>query len=404
MQRLNEILPTLDLAGTLAFAALSESQGEPLIRGGASCSRIRIQPFGAGGNIRFQAELQCGPKAYHENLEAPELEGKISAWMASFRQLDLFTERGDYRIRDRGAGMVSVVQTPPSKQRKVGAHDRAKERLVGAAQAVPYLVRLGVMDENGTVHPRMQDKFRQINRYLEFLRPAVERLPSGPLRIVDFGSGKAYLTFALHHYISELRPDGVSVVGLDVKEDVVEFCRNVARDLGCAGLRFERGDIADYRPDAAGEEPHMIVSLHACDTATDDALVRGIGWHCPVILAVPCCQHEFFKKLESSAMDAILRHGVSREKQATLVTDASRALMLEAFGYRTDLVEFIDTEHTPKNVLIRAYQRTPTETARIDPALYAEYRAFLDDWGIGRTYLEDQLALRGLLPRDAVQP
>jgi hypothetical protein len=293
---------------------------------------------------------------------------------------------------------VSVSQAPPSKKRKIGGHDRAKERLVGAGQAVPYLVRLGVMDENGTVHPRMQDKFRQINRYLEFLRPAVERLPPGPLRIVDFGSGKAYLTFALHQYISELRPDGVSVVGLDLKDDVVEFCRNVARDLGCAGLRFERGDIAGYRSDTAEDNPHMIVSLHACDTATDDALVRGIEWRCPVILAVPCCQHEFFKQLENSAMDAILRHGVSREKQATLVTDASRALMLGAFGYRSDLVEFIDTEHTPKNVLIRAYQRAPAESARCDPEFYAGYRSFLDAWGIGRTYLEDQLALRGLLP------
>ena len=226
-------------------------------------------------------------------------------------------------------------------------------------------------------------------------------LPKGRLlRIADFGCGKAYLSFALHHYLTELLKLQVNIVGLDLKPDVIQHCSQLAGELACDGLQFTQGDIAEYQPvpvnasDNQNGLPDMIVSLHACDTATDEALAKGIEWGCSVILAVPCCQHEFFDALSNPAMQPIIRHGVAKEKQSTLVTDASRVLMLESFGYRTELVEFIDLEHTPKNVLIRAYRDKPI----FDPLRYAAYRAFLESWGIGRTFLEDSLAAKGLLP------
>jgi SAM-dependent methyltransferase len=403
-------LDSLDLGTCLAQAVATGSRKALVSRGGEPCSRIRIKPMELRGQIIFQAELQCGEKAYHQQIPVEGIRNCLLEWMAGFKQLSLFTDDADYQVLVNRKLDATVARRPPTKARIVAAHDRRKAYLLEDGNPVPFLVSLGIMDAEGRVFRKKHDKFRQVNKYLEFMDHAVAQLPKDRLlRIADFGCGKAYLSFALHHYLTAVLGLQVDVVGLDLKEDVISSCKALAEELSCPGLHFIQGDIADYRPTRTGpvadrssqagsagqdENPDLIVSLHACDTATDEALAKGIQWGCAAILAVPCCQHEFFDALRNPSMQPVIRHGVAREKQSTLVTDASRVLMLEAFGYRTELVEFIDLEHTPKNVLIRAYRDKPG----FDPDRYAAYRAFLDSWGIGRTFLENSLAGKGLLP------
>jgi SAM-dependent methyltransferase len=201
------------------------------------------------------------------------------------------------------------------------------------------------------------DKFRQVNRFLELVDDVVPSLRTeGTLRVVDFGCGKSYLTFAIHHLLTAVRGRDVEIVGLDLKEDVIAACAALAERSSASGLRFERGDIAGFD---AGGEVDLVVSLHACDTATDEALAQAVRWEADAILAVPCCQKEAYRQVESSLLEPVLRHGLAKERFAALVTDTLRAQLLELAGYRAQLVEFIALEHTAKNVLIRAVKAKP---------------------------------------------
>ncbi len=231
------------------------------------------------------------------------------------------------------------------------------------------------MTAAGTVRKPRYDKFRQVNRFLELVDDVLPSLPSGRLRIVDFGSGKSYLTFALHHLLTAVRGREVEIVGLDLKADVVSACEALARKVGAEGLRFEVGNISGYEA-LAGTD--LVVSLHACDTATDDALDRAVRAAVPVILAVPCCQHELLPQLENIALRPLLRHGTLKERFAAEVTDAARAQLLGAVGYDVQVIEFVELEHTPKNVLLRAVWRPGRDRAKA----LAEYRIFAAELGI----------------------
>jgi SAM-dependent methyltransferase len=241
------------------------------------------------------------------------------------------------------------------------------------------------MTEAGQVRAARYHKFRQINRFLELVQDVVSFLPrAGPLRVVDFGCGKSYLTFALHHLLVNVHGREVAMVGLDRRQDVIDDCRRVAQKLGCRGLEFRTGDIAGFEPATAVD---LAVSLHACDTATDDALAQAVRWGCRVILAVPCCQHELAARLDSPALKGLVAHGLLKERFAALATDALRALALEVCGYATQVVEFIDLEHTAKNVLLRAVRRSssaaPAAQARNE---YAELKQLL---GIDRLRVDE---------------
>jgi SAM-dependent methyltransferase len=222
---------------------------------------------------------------------------------------------------------------------------------------VPFLVELGVMSADGRVRKSRYDKFRQVNRFLELVDDGVPSLPSeGTLRVVDFGCGKSYLTFAIHHLLTHVRGREVEIVGLDLKDGVIEACSSLAARSGARGLRFQQGDIAGFD---AQENVDLVVSLHACDTATDEALAQAVRWQAAVILAVPCCQKEAYRQLENGLLEPLLRHGLAKERFASLVTDTLRAQLLELAGYRAQLVEFVPLEHTTKNVLIRAVRGAP---------------------------------------------
>jgi SAM-dependent methyltransferase len=196
-----------------------------------------------------------------------------------------------------------------------------------------------------------------VNRFLELVDDVVPSLRSeGTLRVVDFGCGKSYLTFAIHHLLTEVRGRDVEIVGLDLKADVIEACAAFAQRAGLSGLRFEQGDIASFETGAGVD---LVVSLHACDTATDEALAQAVRWQADAILAVPCCQKEAYGQLESSLLAPLLRHGLAKERFAALITDTLRAQLLELHGYRAQLVELVPLEHTQKNVLIRAVRGAP---------------------------------------------
>ncbi|HWL13207.1 MAG TPA: SAM-dependent methyltransferase, partial [Ureibacillus sp.] len=264
------------------------------------------------------------------------------------------------------------------------SHNRKKQYLLDDATPYPFLIRLGVQTEEGKVKKQKFDKFRQINRFVEFIHDSLEHLPKDrQIRILDFGSGKSYLTFALYHYLKIEKGLDIRVTGLDLKKEVIEECNQIARDLNYEQLEFLVGDINDYNDENSVD---MVVTLHACDVATDMALARAVKWGAKVILSVPCCQHELNRQLESPVLEIMTQHGLIKERFASLATDAIRAEILTLVGYDTQVLEFIDIEHTPKNILIRAYftgkKPTPAQTER-----YKAFTQFLS----AQPFLENEL-------------
>jgi hypothetical protein len=339
-------------------------------------AKVTVDPVIVRGELRYRWRSFHRERSVDENLPAEETARRLAHLLGGdFRQGLLHATDADWQVLAGGRG-AKVLRRPPTRSRASREHDRRKRRVLPEGEPVPFLVELGVMTPEGRVVARRQAKFRQVNRFLELVGDVLDELPEGPLRIVDFGSGKSYLTFALHHLLTRVHGREVELVGLDLKEDVVAECEALARRLDARGLRFEVGDIAGYE---GVDRADLVVSLHACDTATDAALERAVRWNAKVILAVPCCQHELLPQLESETLKPVLRHGVLKERFAAEVTDAARAQLLGLVGYDVQLVEFVELEHTRKNVLVRAVQR-PGRGRR--DAAWSEYRRFADSLGI----------------------
>ena len=346
MPPLDDLLNDVFTNGALLRAVLSKPRTAELPR------KVTVEPIGRQGATSFQFTTQLDDRATHENLAAAEARERLGILLTDYRQGLLQTVDADWQLLGG-----KVLRRPATRTTSDHRHDRRKRYLLAEGIPVPFLVELGVMTADGTVRKSRYDKFRQVNRFLELVDDVVPSLrPEGTLRIVDFGCGKSYLTFAVHHLLTELRGREVDIVGLDVKEDVIAACASLATRSGAAGLRFEQGEIGSFDP---GEKVDLVVSLHACDTATDDALAQAIRWHADVILAVPCCQKEAYGQIESSLLAPLLRHGLAKERFAALMTDTLRAQLLELEGYRTQLVEFVPLDHTAKNVLIRAVKGAP---------------------------------------------
>ena len=241
------------------------------------------------------------------------------------------------------------------EQKMQMSHNRAKHYILEEGRPVPFLIDLGVQTKDGKIVHSRYDKFRQINRFLEFIEDILPTLPKEEtVRILDFGCGKSYLTFAMYYYLHDLKGYDVEITGLDLKEDVIAQCNLLGRKYGYEKLTFLKGDIADYE---MRDRVDMVVTLHACDTATDFALAKAVKWNVKVILSVPCCQHEVNRQICNKELASVLRYGIIKERMSALITDALRAGLLEAEGYETNILEFIDMEHTPKNLLIRAVKR-----------------------------------------------
>ena len=338
--------------------------------------RITVERVTLRQGDRWRVRRHYERRTMDENLDGPGLVTFLrDAIGARYRQALLQETDADWQIL-AGGDAPRVLQRPPTRPKAEGVHDRQKRHLLPEGEPVPFLVELGVQTPDGRVRSQRRGKFRQVNRFVELVDDVVPRLPEGRLRVVDFGSGRAYLTFALHDLLVRRHGRQVDLLGLDVKPDVVADCEALARRLDAAGLSFEVGDIAQ----ADLDDVDLVVSLHACDTATDAALDRAVRGGARVILAVPCCQHELLGQLDNDVLRPLLRHGTLRERFVAEVTDAARARLLELAGYDVQVVEFVALEHTSKNVLLRAVRTSRPERDRA--RLVREYRAFADSLGI----------------------
>lgn len=332
----------------------------------ASAHKVTVRPVELRDGRHYQWVLRSGHQERHENLTAEQFAQRAAqAFGTAFGDVHLFTRGVDITGRTAGNGKVKWKTKPPSKSNGEPAvtHNREKQYLIPAGQPCPFLTEIGVMTPSGQVRATMSAKFRQINRYLEFVDDVVDLLPQDrPIRVVDFGCGKSSLTFALHYFLTHIHQRAVRITGLDLKTEVIENCADIARRLQCDGLEFRPGAIDSYHPQGPVD---LAISLHACDTATDDALAAACRWDCRVIFAVPCCQHEIHQQLAPNSIPGLTEFGLIRERIAALATDALRAQWLESRGYKTQILEFIDLEHTPKNILIRAVKRSePAESLR----------------------------------------
>lgn len=325
--------------------------------------KICARPMLKNKSLLFQIEEYTKTQVFHKNLTAGDassyLTGKLSSdtssQTASFKNALVETKSftANVLVSKKGTITIKKKMNASPKQTKISlSHNRKKKYILEEGIPVPFLIDLGVMTQNGNIVNAHYDKFRQINRFLEYIEDILPSLPTDrELRILDFGCGKSYLTFAIYYYLKVLKGYPVRITGLDLKEDVIRHCNELAVKYGYDKLEFLCGDIAYYD---GCSQVDMVVTLHACDTATDYALAKAVGWGAKVILSVPCCQHELNKQMKNDLLSPVLHYGILKERMAALMTDGLRAQILEANGYRTQILEFIDMAHTPKNLLIRA--------------------------------------------------
>lgn len=317
--------------------------------------KIKVRPVEIKGKRMFQCESFTKTQVFHKNLDAAEAEEQMENAMREFRQMQLSSGDMDYTVLISKKGRVTIqkrkIEGRKAEQTDI-SHNRSKRYILQEGILVPFLQDLGVMTQEGRIVRTKFDKFRQINRFLEFIEDILPQLDKKrEVTILDFGCGKSYLTFAMYYYLYELKKYDIRIIGLDLKKDVIRHCNELAEKYGYEKLTFLTGDIADYE---GVSEVDMVVALHACDTATDYALAKAVGWNARVILAVPCCQHELNKQMENEVLAPVMKYGLLKERFAALVTDGLRAEYLESEGYHVQALEFIDMEHTPKNILLRA--------------------------------------------------
>lgn len=338
-------------------------------------TKVTIRPVELSGRRMFQAEYTFEKKVTHENLSAEDALAKaLSLVQQDFKEVNIFTASEDIQILASKPEKARITTKPATRAMPALAHNRTKQYIIPDGTPCDFLIRLGVMDAGGRVFQRHYSKFRQINRYLEIVEDVFPALPQDKrLKIIDFGCGKAYLTFALYYYLCILKGRDADIIGLDLKKDVIRFCSKIASDLRYDGLQFLMGDIADYTEDHAD----MVVTLHACDTATDYALINAVSWGAPVILSVPCCQHELFSQIKNDLHQPMLKYGILKDRLTEYLTDGLRGLKLEAAGYDVALIEFTSLEHTARNIMIKAVKAGSPDSARAARA-QAQYEALRD--------------------------
>lgn len=349
--------------------------------------KAKLRPMEQKGELLFQLESFTKTQVFHKNLTVEETKDELAKLLEEFRQVQVETVSEDITVLISKKGKATIKRKRKKVQAKAAdlSHNRKKKYILEEGIVVPFLQDLGVMTQDGKIVRTKMDKFRQINRFLEFVEDILPQLDKDrELTLLDFGCGKSYLTFAMYYYLHELKGYDIRIIGLDLKTDVILHCNELAKKYGYEKLTFLVGDIADYE---GVDQVDMVVTLHACDTATDYALAKAVGWNAKVILSVPCCQHEVNKQLEKQrnlhlgkmksktevmevsemledqlasmeeVLGPIMDYGLLRERFAALVTDGLRAKRLESEGYETQVLEFIDMEHTPKNILLRAVKK-----------------------------------------------
>ena len=387
--------------------------------------KIKVRPLEQKGELVFQLESFTKTQAFHKNLKAEEAEKILSEAMEDFRQMQIETVTEDCNMLISKKGKATIQRKKKKQQAKAAelSHNRKKKYILEEGIPVPFLQDLGVMTQEGKIVRTRFDKFRQINRFLEFIEDILPQLDQGREQtIIDFGCGKSYLTFAMYYYLHELKGYDIRIIGLDLKKEVIRHCGELAEKYGYRKLTFLEGDIADYE---GVDHVDMVVTLHACDTATDFALAKAVGWGAKVILSVPCCQHELNSQMEQNlrrtkkqkkpeeikntensspvvrtatdVLSPILDYGLLRERFAALLTDGLRAKYLEEQGYETQVLEFIDMEHTPKNILLRAVRKGKITTRSKAGSIKAEKERKQKDIRFCKEFLQVEPTLGSLL-------
>jgi len=331
----------------------------------------------------YQAVKYTSKQVFHENFNEAELLEFLEKLIDGFSQMNTWNSEAEYelKISKKGKVFLKVRNTSLKNEQKnldidikyninnnknISSsdfknntiynmeHNRKKNYILEEGIIIPPLIDMGVLTKSGMVVRTMYDKFRQINRFIEIVDDTIKGKEFEILRIVDFGCGKSYLTFILYYYLVHIRKIKTEIIGLDLKEEVILKCNNAAKRYGYSGLQFELGDINGYKTD---KEIDMVITLHACDTATDYALFNAVNWKAKIILSVPCCQHELNGQIKSENYKILENYGILKERFAAIATDAIRGNLLTAMGYKTQILEFIDISHTPKNILIRAVKQ-----------------------------------------------
>lgn len=330
-----------------------------------------------------------------KNYDFEEAKTQLAAWIGfeQFSVITLFTLEADLVWAYQTAQKVKSKTMPPSQQQlPESSHDKAKQKHI-SPKGKTYLHALGITDEKGNVYKKSQDKYRQINHYIELLRPLIAELPQREsIKVYDMGAGKGYLTFALYDYLTQNLGINVELTGVEFREDLVQLGNQIAQDTGFEQLRFGQGTIEQYPI----EDAHILVALHACDTATDEAIYKGIQAQADLIVVAPCCHKQIRREMEknpqSNELDFLLKYGIFLERQAEMLTDALRALLLNYYGYKTKALEFISDAHTPKNVmLIASKKELPTKNTQ--QAILEKINHTLTHFGIGYHHLQKLLGL-----------
>ena len=377
---IRELLGELININTLSKVILSNK----ITKDKTISDKVIVKPVKIKGEIHYQFETFIDNKAIHNNLDSERaLNELVSLLKLSYRQGVLKTENGEYQILVSKKGKIKIIQNKEQVSDVSLTHNRSKKYILNEGEPVDFLVHLGVMSKDGKVFKQKYSKFKQINRFLELVEVSLDSiLDEEEINIIDFGCGKSYLTFALYYYLVKLKGKKVKITGLDLKKDVIDFCNKTTEELEYNNLEFICGDIKDHFTD---ENIHMVVTLHACDTATDIALEKAVRWGAKVILSVPCCQHELYDKINNNNLKGMLKHGIIREKLSSLVTDSIRGSILEILGYQVQLLEFIDMEHTPKNIMIRAILKYN----KFRPDKIKEYNDLKNIWGLDDLFIEE---------------
>lgn len=333
----------------------------------------------------YQLARYTTKQVFHENCSPDALADRLMQHMgAEFLQLNAWSDSGEHQILMSKKGTVTYKKkiVPNAARPKVtGAHNRRKQYLLQEGSQIPALTDMGIFTKDGQVVRTMYDKFRQINRFIELIDDAVGSVDKDCWHVIDFGCGKSYLTFILYYYFTEIKKQPVEIIGLDLKSDVIEKCNRSAKAYGYDHLHFELGDINGYQ---APFPVDLVVTLHACDTATDYALYNAICWNADMIFSVPCCQHELNQQMQTDTLGLFTRYGIVQERTAALMTDAIRGNLLTAIGYKTQLLEFVDLSHTPKNLLIRAV-RQPNLSKKARQTQLSEIRTVMEQFHVQPT-------------------
>ncbi|MBR6776992.1 MAG: SAM-dependent methyltransferase [Clostridia bacterium] len=330
----------------------------------------------------YQISKYTEKQVFHENLSFSDTAEKCAALVhGAFKQVNGFSEEKEHILLISKKGECRYTVKGGSGKKVDTDHNRQKNYILAEGVSVPPLVDMGVFTKDGKVINSMYRKYKQINRFLETVDDEISGFKADTLNVIDFGCGKSYLTFVLYYYLTEIKGIKVNMVGLDLKKDVIEKCNLASQKYGYDGLCFELGDINGYK---APFEVDMVVTLHACDTATDFALYNAVNWGAKMIFSVPCCQHELNGQIKPASLDILSRYGIIQERFCALATDAVRGNILEYCGYKTQIMEFIDLDHTPKNILIRAVKRPSTPEKTKKKAL-EEINALINQFGFEPT-------------------